>query len=154
MNEVRRYLVAMGTGVVLVWAVFATLALVAAIPGLGLFLRALKSSGLPSGLFTLVVTYLPMPLVAFATGTVLVKFVRGIRFRHLAVCAVPWVLNGVHILADVWTEVDLNWSHEAPGLLLVPVGVLLAALMRPASGRASPGERLNASDANIPTRIG
>ena len=129
MKDLRSYFIAVASGVALVKVVYVVLAFVAALPGLGVLLRAIKAAGLPVMAYSILVGYLPTVLVSFAVGAALRRCVRGTGVGHLLAYGAGWTVYTVAIVIWIYAGTDVNWHGDIPGLAAVPLGVLLAAFV-------------------------
>ena len=117
-------------GVLLAWAVPIVLALVAAAPGLRTLIVAIEASGLPrQDVYHALTTFVPALLFSLAIGCVMFRFLRGGTRVLLAAAAAPWVLNAIYFYVDlcVGAEVSCLGPYDIAGLIVVPLGLLLAA---------------------------
>lgn len=131
MKHLRAYSIAVAVGVGLVWAVPAAVALAAALPGLGAVLRAMKTAGVPFGLYSILVNYFPMLVASFAVGAALRRYVSGCGVGQLLACSAPWIIYAIAMLIYIYSGTDISWLGEIPGVAVVPLGLLLAAFVRP-----------------------
>jgi hypothetical protein len=130
MNRARPSVIAFMVGVLLVWAVPITIALVAAAPGLRSLILAIKATGLPRPeTFFVLANFLPALLSSFAIGFVMFRLLRGNRRVLWVAAAAPWVLHAIDLYVDLClgTDVSCLGPYGVAGLIAVPLGLLLAA---------------------------
>lgn len=95
----------------------------------------MEAAGVPRQLYTVLASYLPMVLLSFLVGVALRRFVPGAGIVHLLVCAATWIIHAVAFLIFIYSGTDVSWSGEIPGVTVVPLGLLLAAFVRPPPSR-------------------
>lgn len=132
-KQLRSYLIAVAAGVGLVFALPVLLAAIAALPGLSGVLRAMKAAHVPLQFYSVLVSYLPMVLFSFLVGVSLRRYVCGAGVGHLLVCGGIWVMYAAVFLIYLYSGTDVSWLGEIAGVAVVPLGLLLAAFVRPAS---------------------
>ena len=141
MKLTRRALAAFMVGVLLAWAVPVVIALVAAAPGLRALILAIKAAGLPRPETYFVLTnFLPALLSSFVIGCLMFRLLRGNRRVLWVAAAAPWVLHAAYFYVDLClgTEVSCLGPYGVAGLIVVPLGLLLAAAV---SGSPGPQAR-------------
>lgn len=154
MRTAGRGLVAFLVGVVLVWAVPLAIALVGAAPGLRTLILAIKASGLPRPeTYYLLTGFLPALVFSFAIGWAMFRLLRGPRLLLWGAAAAPWVLNAIYFYIDLCVAADVSClgAYEVAGLIVVPMGLLLAAVIsKPSRGGGSVGEELPPRQSVVP----
>ena len=130
MSRTHRLLLALLAGCAVIWLGQIAVALVLHVPGLVALLKWLRAQGIPMEfLNTLLLSYLPVTLVALLVGLVVFSAL-GKRVGLFLCATAPFVLYSMFMnTAAIGSAASLYDSRVWAAAATVPLGLLLALLM-------------------------
>jgi hypothetical protein len=149
---ISRYLIAVAGGWFVAGSVLRLLALIAAAPNLRALIEAIRAAGLPVRyVYPTVTNYIPVFLFAFIVGLPLFKFVRVSRGWLLVVALLPWAGYVAHGYFLFCVDTDITCFGVSPfdeilGLIDVPLGFAIAALVTRSTDPPSPNTSIDTDD--------